>query len=68
MSFNNSGNTQLIQQFVDRYGNLGRNYSVFNFVLETSQANNKVTLDPNTFLKAPGKKRRVVVNYFPQLM
>jgi hypothetical protein len=67
MSFNNSGNTQLIQQFVDRYGNLGRNYSVFNFVLTTSQQNNKVTLDPNTFLKAPGKKRRVIVNYFPVL-
>lgn len=65
MSFINSGSTQLIQQFVDRYGNLGRNYSVFDFVLQTSQANNKITLDPNTFLKAPGKKRRVIVNYFP---
>lgn len=58
MSFYNSGANLVIQQFIDNYGNTGRTYNIFDYVQRTSNENTRVTLDPNTFLKAPGKKRR----------
>lgn len=67
MSFYNSGANLVIQQFIDNYGNTGRTYNIFDYVQRTSNENTRVTLDPNTFLKAPGKKRRVALNYFPIL-
>lgn len=65
MSFQNAN--LLIQQFVSNYGNTGRTYEVFDYVRGVSQQNNKVILDPNTFLRAPGKKRQVRLTYFPIL-
>lgn len=65
MSFQNAN--ILIQQFVDRYGNRDRTYEVINFVRDVSQANRKVTLTPETFLRGPGKLRSVRLNYFPIL-
>lgn len=63
MSYQNSN--ILIQQFVDNYGNVGRTYEVFDFIADVSSANNKVNLDPSSFLKAPGKKRQVRLNFWP---
>jgi hypothetical protein len=65
MSFVNAN--LLIQQFVDDYGNTGRNYNVFPFVRRTSQENTKVVLDPNTFLRSGGKLRQVRMTYWPIL-
>jgi len=65
MSYQNAN--ILIQQFVNNYGNTGRSYSVFPFVIQTSTANNKVILDPNTFLRAGGKLRQVRLTYWPIL-
>lgn len=65
MSFNNAN--ILIQQFVSNYGNTGRTYNVFPFVRAVSSANNQVILDPNTFLKGPGKLRQVRLTYWPIL-
>lgn len=65
MSFQNAN--LLIQKFIDNYGNTGRTYEVFPFVQRVSAANNKVILDPNTFLFEPGKLRQVRINYWPIL-
>lgn len=65
MSFQNAN--LLIQKFINNYGNTGRTYEVFPFVQGVSNANNKVILDPNTFLFEPGKLRQVRINYWPIL-
>lgn len=65
MSFQNAN--RVVQIFVDDYGNIGRTYGVFDFVRETSQENNKVTLDPRVFINEPGKLREVRMNYWPVL-
>lgn len=63
MSFANA--SLLIQQYVSRYGNRDRSWETINYVMNLSSANRKVTLDPNTFLKGPGKLRQVRLNWFP---
>lgn len=67
MSFANAGANQLIQKFVVDYGNTDRTYEVIDFVRDVSNANRKITLDPNSFLFAGGKLRTVRMNYFPIL-
>lgn len=63
MSFNNA--SLPIQIFIDSYGFTDRTYNVIDFVLRTSMANTKVSMEPPQFLNAPGKKRTVRMNYWP---
>jgi hypothetical protein len=63
MSFQNAN--ILVQKFINDYGNRTRTYRAINFIRDVSIANVKTTLDPNTFIKGPGKLRQVRINYFP---
>lgn len=65
MSFQNAN--VLLQEFANRYGNRDRTYRTLNYVRDVSRANTSVRLDPNTFLVAPGKYRKVKLSYFPIL-
>lgn len=65
MSFQNAG--LLVQSFLERYGNRDRTWETINFVQQLSNANRRITIDPNTFLKGPGKLRQVRINWFPIL-
>lgn len=65
MSFQNS--YLPLSKIVANYGNLGRTYSVFDFVRAISSANSAVEISSDNFIKAPGKKRPFVLNTFPIL-
>lgn len=41
-----------------------RRYNFLNYVMDVSEASTRVTIDNNTFLFGPGKKRRAVLNYY----
>ena len=49
------------------FGNLGRTFQAFNFVRDVSNANSSVNISSADFIKAPGKRRPFVLNFFPVL-
>jgi hypothetical protein len=56
-----------IQTFINNYGNTGRTYEALDYVRAVSNANTSIQLNPNSFLFAPGKLRRAIINYWPIL-
>ncbi len=56
-----------IQLFVNNYGNTGRTYQALDYVRAVSAANDRVQLNPDTFLFNPGKLRQVKMTYWPIL-
>lgn len=65
MSFQNSHLP--ILKFAERYGNLGITPSIFDYVRAVSDANTSLDINSATFIKEPGKKRKVTYTYFPVL-
>lgn len=63
MSFLNA--SQPLQSFLNGYGNRGRTWSVIDYIMRTSLANTRINLDNESFLQAPGKKRKAKINYVP---
>lgn len=56
-----------LRKNVGAYGNIGRNYRVFDFVRDASLANTAIAIDSFDFIKSPGKLRPFRLSRFPVL-